>query len=199
MSYNLTPKAKRDYEYIQKALQNNDQQAYAYLMNKYKAAVFQQMLRKTKNDNDAEDLTTEAFVKAFSRLDQYSPEFAFSTWLFRIAANNAIDFIRRKQLGLDLEDTKPSDISSIGQVPDNEPGPEQQLIQEQQTKMLRQLVEKLMPNYRQLIELRYFEDLSYAEISERLGLPIGTVKIRLYRARGYLTRYLNRKQYKGQD
>ncbi len=191
VAQNLTPKGQRDYIYIQRALNNNDQQAYECLLNQYRDAVYFLMLRMTGNHDDAEDLTIEAFGKAFSKLHQYSPEYGFSTWLFRIAANNAIDFKRRMRIKqVSMEGTANGSSGSLKNMADKEPDPENKLILEQQVKLMRQLVEKLRPRYRSLIELRYFDELSYEEISLRLGLPLGTVKAQLFRAREFLSQFM---------
>lgn len=191
VAQNLTPKGQRDYIYIQRALNNNDQQAYECLLNQYRDAVYFLMLRMTGNHDDAEDLTIEAFGKAFSKLHQYSPEYGFSTWLFRIAANNAIDFKRRMRIKqVSMEGTANGSSGSLINMADKEPDPENKLILEQQVKLMRQLVEKLRPRYRSLIELRYFDELSYEEISQRLGLPLGTVKAQLFRAREFLSQFM---------
>lgn len=191
LAQNLTPKGQRDYIYIQRALNNNDQQAYECLLNQYRDAVYFLMLRMTGNHDDAEDLTIEAFGKAFSKLHQYSPEYGFSTWLFRIAANNAIDFKRRMRIKqVSMEGPANGSSGSLKNMADKEPDPENKLILEQQVKLMRQLVEKLRPRYRSLIELRYFDELSYEEISQRLGLPLGTVKAQLFRAREFLSQFM---------
>ncbi|HMM10534.1 MAG TPA: sigma-70 family RNA polymerase sigma factor [Bacteroidales bacterium] len=187
VAQNLTPKGKRDYQYIQRALHHNDQLAYECLLNHYRDAVYFLMLRMCGNHDDAEDLTIEAFGKAFSKLHQYSPDYGFSTWLFRIAANNAIDFKRRtriKQVSIEAG-TETSPVA-LKQMADSEPDPENKLILDQQVKLMRQLVAKLRPRYRNLIELRYFDELSYEEIAQRLNLPLGTVKAQLFRAREFL-------------
>lgn len=188
VAQNLTPKGQRDYIYIQRALNNNDQQAYECLLNHYRDAVYFLMLRMTGNHDDAEDLTIEAFGKAFSKLDKYTPEYGFSTWLFRIAANNAIDFKRRTRIKqVSMEGPQTGTLVNLKYMADKEPDPEHKLILEQQIKMMRQLVARLRPRYRNLIEMRYFEELSYEEIAQRLCLPIGTVKAQLFRAREFLS------------
>lgn len=188
----LTPKGQRDFYYIQQALNHNDQQAYECLLNHYRDAVYFLMLRMTGNHDDAEDLTIEAFGKAFSKLRQYTPEYGFSTWLFRIAANNAIDFKRRLRLKqMRMEDMPKGNSNAFTQVADKEPDPENKFIIEQQAKLMRHLVAKLRPRYRDLIELRYFEELSYEEISMRMGLPLGTVKAQLFRAKEFLSQFVH--------
>lgn len=189
---NLSYKAKYDYDLVQKAL-GGDQNAFAELMDRYRDSIYFMLLKMVQNKDDADDLTIEAFGKAFNRLDLYTPNFAFSTWLFKIASNNAIDFIRRKKkntisidqaVGGDDGDEMYMDLKSDGLTP------EELSIKEQKVKIMRQVVAKLKPRYRQLVEMRYFEQLSYEEISEKLDLPLGTVKAQLFRARDLLLEIL---------
>lgn len=190
---NFSDKAKYDYKLVQKALNEGDQNAYAELMDRYRDSIYFMLLKMVNNKDDADDLTIEAFGKAFNRLHLYTPNFAFSTWLFKIASNNCIDFIRRKKkntLSIDQSfggddgdelyiDLKSSDLT-----------PEEIAIQEQKIKMMRNVVSKLKPRYRQLIEMRYFQQLAYEEISSELDLPLGTVKAQLFRARDMLFQIL---------
>lgn len=185
---NLSYKARYDYNLVQKA-RNGEQNAFAELMERYRDSIYFMLLKMVQNKDDADDLTIEAFGKAFNRLDLYTPNFAFSTWLFKIASNNAIDFIRRKKkntisidqaIGGDDGDEMYMDLRSDGLTP------EEISIREQKMKIMRQVVQKLKPRYRQLVEMRYFEQLSYEEISEKLELPLGTVKAQLFRARDLL-------------
>lgn len=183
---NLSEKAQRDFLLVQKATQG-DQKAYTELMDRYRDAIYFMLLKMVNNSSDAEDLTIEAFGKAFKNIDQYTPNYAFSTWLFKIATNNCIDFIRKKKantISLDQadeeEDKAPTDI--MAPVLD----PEETLIKDQKLKLMRSIVSRLKPRYRKLIELRYFKEYSYDEISEELELPIGTVKAQLFRARELL-------------
>lgn len=183
---NLSEKAQRDFMLVQKATKG-DQKAYTELMDRYRDAIYFMLLKMVNNSSDAEDLTIEAFGKAFKNIDQYTPNYAFSTWLFKIATNNCIDFIRKKKantISLDQadeeEDKAPTDI--MAPVLD----PEETLIKDQKLKLMRSIVSRLKPRYRKLIELRYFKEYSYDEISEELELPIGTVKAQLFRARELL-------------
>jgi RNA polymerase sigma-70 factor (ECF subfamily) len=173
---------------VQQALQGR-QAAYGELMDRYRDAVYFMMHKMVRNQDDADDLTIEAFGKAFSRLDQYSPTFAFSTWLFKIASNNCIDFMRKKRVVVTSMDTgfttRDGDVIYIDSR-SNTHDPEEAIIHSQKVKMMRSMVEKLKPRYRELVELRYFEELSYEEIAETLNLPLGTVKAQLFRARDYL-------------
>ena len=185
----LSEKAQKDYELVIRATQKKDQQAFAELMDKYKDSIYYMLLKMVHNNDDAEDLTLEAFGKAFSRLHQYTPNFAFSTWLFKIATNNCIDFLRKKK----------KNVMSIDNRIENEDGddfkfeiksegltPEQIAMNDQKIQLMRQYVKKLKPRYEILVEMRYFKEMSYDEISEELKLPLGTVKAQLFRAREFL-------------
>lgn len=188
----LSDKARIDLVLVDQA-RNGDQSAYAQLMDRYRESIYFMMMKMVRNTDDADDLTIEAFGKAFSRLDQYSPSFAFSTWLFKIASNNCIDFIRKKRIKLTSMDTgyTNDDGEAIGIDARSETrDPEENIIHNQKVKHMRQLVSKLKPRYRELIEKRYFEELSYEEIAEELNLPLGTVKAQLFRARDFLAQMM---------
>lgn len=186
----LTEKALRDYELVRLALEKGDQKAYADLMNNYRDSLYYMLLKMTNDPIDADDLTIEAFGKAFKNLSQYTPDFAFSTWLFKIATNNCIDFIRKKKKltfsmnkGFDGND----ETSEMAQnIPFEGLDPEEKFIEGQKIKLMRQVVERLKPHYRTLVELRYFNEFSYEEISDELNIPLGTVKAQLFRAREFL-------------
>jgi RNA polymerase sigma factor (sigma-70 family) len=195
----LTEKAQRDYTLVQMALDHGDQQAYAELLNKYRDSLYFMMLKMTSNATDADDLTIEAFGKAFKNLRQYTPEFAFSTWLFKIAANNCIDFLRKNKRiqfadNLFDNDSEYADIPS--NIPSEGPDPVEKIIEKQKIQLMHEVVEKLKPHYRQLIELRYFKEWSYEEIATTLDLPLGTVKAQLFRAREFLYQILRTSQEK---
>ncbi len=179
----LSEKAQHDLKVIRRAL-DGESRAYTELLNRYRDSVYYVMLRMVSNPSDAEDLTIEAFGKAFHNLAKYVPSHAFSTWLFRIATNNCIDFMRRKsqsprpfnhELGEEdeVEATVASDMK----------GPDEMMINRETAASLNRIVKSLKPRYRRLIELRYFEEYSYDEIATELSLPIGTVKARLFRAK----------------
>ncbi|MPL66711.1 ECF RNA polymerase sigma factor SigW [bioreactor metagenome] len=188
-STNLTEKAIRDYQLVCQARDHGNQKAYADLMNTYREPIYYMLLKMTNSSTDAEDLTIEAFGKAFKSLSQYTPEYAFSTWLFRIATNNCIDFIRKKRAKMVSIDNiyTSSDGEQIGiDIASETLDPEEKIIEKQKIKMMREIVSKLKPHYRTLIELRYFDELSYEEIAQELNLPLGTVKAKLFRARDLL-------------
>jgi len=185
---NLSDKGKRDLALVEKAL-NGNQMAYASLMDMYRESIYFMMLKMVRSDDDAEDLTIEAFGKAFNRLHQYSPSYAFSTWLFKIASNNAIDFIRKKRIKVTSMDTAYTndDGESVSlDVKSTEKDPEEVTMHAEKVVLLREVVKKLKPRYRDLIEKRYFQELSYDEIATEMDLPLGTVKAQLFRARAFL-------------
>ena len=190
----LSDKAQHDLALVRAAI-DGKQSAYAELMERYRESIYYMMLKMVKNQDDADDLTIEAFGKAFNRLEQYSPSFAFSTWLFKIASNNCIDFIRKKRIKVTSMDTgRTTDDGEVifFDAKSSTLDPEESIIQNQKIKLMRNLVSKLKPRYRELIEKRYFEELSYEEIAEELNLPLGTVKAQLFRAREFLANLISK-------
>ncbi len=193
---NLSEKAQYDYELVLLAI-NGDQKAYAELLGRYRDAIYFMLLKMVSNSSDAEDLTIEAFGKAFKNINQYAPNFAFSTWLFKIATNNCIDFIRKKKLNnISIDHNSINENSTPMTIASDTLDPEENLISQQKVILLRAVVSKLKPRYRKLIELRYFHEFSYEEISEELELPIGTVKAQLFRARELLYNILKNSSHK---
>jgi len=188
---NFTENAKNDFYLVVKA-RSGDQKAYADLMSRYKDSIYFMVLKMINNKEDAMDLTIETFAKAFEKLHKYQPDYAFSTWLFRVATNNCIDFIRKKKLntmsihGMMEEDDKQLQIKA------EVLNPEETSIKKQQTQELKLLIDSLPIRYRNLITLRYFDELSYEEIAQHLDLPLGTVKAQLFRARYLLGNIINR-------
>tara|TARA_A200000113_G_scaffold226006_1_gene249416 strand:+ start:9805 stop:10422 length:618 start_codon:yes stop_codon:yes gene_type:complete len=185
----LSEKAQKDYELVLRATNNKDQQAFSDLMDKYKDPIYYMLLKMVNNNDDAEDLTLEAFGKAFNRLNQYTPNFAFSTWLFKIATNNCIDFLRKKKKNVMSIDNRVSNNDGeeyMFEIKSDGMTPEQIAMNEQKIQLMRQYVKKLKPRYEILVEMRYFKEMSYEEISIELDLPLGTVKAQLFRAREFL-------------
>lgn len=186
----LTTKAVYDYKLVRLAIENDDQKAYAELLHRYKESVFFMMLKMCSNKDDAEDLTIEAFGRAFKKLDQYSPSYAFSTWLFKIASNNAIDFLRKKKqqnsVSLDNRQENNEGMDYSSNIKSGTLDPEESFIRKQKLDNIRVLVDNLKPKYKEMIELFYFQELSHEEISQQLNLPIGTIKAQLFRARDLL-------------
>ena len=196
----LTDKALRDYELVKAALERGEQNAYAELMRNYRDSLYFMMLKMTNNPQDADDLTIEAFGKAFKNLRQYTPDYAFSTWLFKIGSNNCIDFIRKRKMNesvsLNLNDPLETGDDLADVLPATSRTPEEDIIRQQKIDALRDIVARLKPHYKKLIELRYYDELSYEEISLELDIPIGTVKAQLFRAREFLYHILKNRRDK---
>lgn len=184
----FSDKALEDFDLIDEAILGNEK-AYAELMERYRRAVYHTLLKMVRNVDDAEDLTIEAFAKAFKNLPKFKKEYTFSTWLFRIATNNCIDFIRKKKLktfsinaSINNDDADPLHLD----LPDGGRNPQEETIRTQKIEFVQQFVKLLPPKYQRLVRLRYFEELSYDEIAKEIEAPLGTVKAQLHRARELL-------------
>lgn len=176
-----------------------DELAFKELMARYNKAVYYLIFRMVKNDADAEDLTIEVFSKVFFNLDMYTETHSFSTWLFKIASNHAIDFLRRKknkQKPLNLDEPLNSETNWFFELASDEPNPERELIIRQHEEELEKLIDILPEDIRIVLRLRVFDELSYKEISAKLNLAIGTVKARLFRGRNLLAGIIRRKMSK---
>lgn len=186
-------RAKEDLQLVKLAVKKKDQRAFKKLMARYKDSIYFMVLKMVHNPSDAEDITIESFGKAFNKLESYDTKYAFSTWLFKIATNNCIDFIRKKKL----------QTTSIDQPVENDKGddlyidfkaevlnPEEKFIKNQRAVSVRGMIEKLDEKYKFLIKLRYYEEYSYEEIAEELDIPLGTVKAQLFRAKELLCKLL---------
>jgi len=189
MTSNLTDKGLRDLKLIKRALDQGDTTAYNELMKLYRDPLYFMLLEKVGDQELAKDLTIEALGKAFKKLHMYTPNYTFSTWLFTVARNNCIDYLRKNKIkttSIDQftidNDGKKNKID----IQSDELNPEGILIRKQKIAILRQVVDKLKPKYRELVKLRYFKEMSYEEISTLLQIPIGTVKAQLYRSREQL-------------
>jgi RNA polymerase sigma-70 factor (ECF subfamily) len=186
INHGLSEKAKNDLLLVDEAKKGNEK-AFASLMNRYRDSIYFMLLKMVNNPVDAEDLTIEAFGKAFRNIDTYTPRFAFSTWLFMIATNNCIDFIRKKQAApIPIDQLQDGNYSMNINIPSDLMDPEEALINDQKIAILRKIVNQLKPPYREIIELRYYKEYSYEEISTELKIPIGTVKAQLNRAKTLL-------------
>jgi RNA polymerase sigma-70 factor (ECF subfamily) len=194
MSENLTVKGQRDLMLINRALKNGDPAAYSELMKLYRDPLYFMLYEKVSDKEIAKDLTIETLGKAFKKLHLYTPEYAFSTWLFTVARNHCIDFLRKHKLptiSIDRmmldSDGKKTNFDLIS----NTLNPEQTMEKTQRIAILRQIVDQLKPKYRDLVKLRYFKELSYDEISSTLDIPIGTVKAQLHRSREQLFKIMS--------
>ena len=193
----FSKKALHDFKLIDKAIKDNDQNAYSEILNSYKNSIYYTILKMIRNPDDAEDLTIEAFSKAFKNLHKYKKEFTFSTWLFRIATNNTIDFIRKKKLATTSIHTSFKDEGGKNieiDIKDSNLNPNQLTIKKEKIILVRKFVDKLPEKYQKLVKLRYFKELSYKEISNKTNSPLGTIKAQLFRARDLLFQIMKDKQ-----
>ncbi len=193
----FSDKALEDFRLIDEAVQNNDEKAYAQLLQRYKRPVYHMILKMVRNVDDAEDLTIESFAKAFRSLHKFKKDFTFSTWLFRIATNNTIDQIRKKKLKTMSIDNSFTDDNGDGisiEVEDENLNPQEETIKSQKAELIQIFVDKLPPKYQRLVRLRYFSELSYEEIAAELEAPLGTVKAQLHRARELLFELVKNKR-----
>ncbi len=188
-----SPRAEQDRALIISA-RNGEAHAFETLMKKYRQNVYFMLLKMIRHPDDAEDLTQEAFVKAFARINDFDAKYSFATWLFRIATNNCIDFMRKKKLQtLSLDQPIGSEEGFMGfiNIRDNDLDPNAQMLSDQRKAYIHIAVNKLPPRYKEIIEMRYFQELSYNEITEELKIPIGTVKAKLHQAKELLNEILN--------
>ncbi len=181
-------KSFADYDLVKQAI-NGNQFAFEILVERYRQSIFHTIYKMVNNNEDAEDLTMEAFAKAFKKLSSYAPNYAFSTWLFKIAINNTIDYIRKKKLKT-MSIDEPLQINGKQDFAQNinsgSSNPEQVMMHAEKLQIVRNYIDKLSAKYKMMIELRYFEELTYEEISEELDIPLGTVKAQLFRAKELL-------------
>ncbi len=159
--------------------------AFTYLLDHYWNEVYGFMLKRTENETDSEDITIETFSKAFDKLATYNPEFQFNTWLIAIAKNVHIDLLRKKKSNIFIDITDEEDKQAQN-IADSSPSAEDELITEQNLARLLHFIKELKPHYQEVIQLRYFQEMSYQEIAEQLQEPLSNVKIKLLRAKKLL-------------
>ena len=194
MRKKLTDKGERDLKLINRAIETGDPKAYAELMKLYRDPLYFMIYEKISNQDIAKDLTIESLGKAFKKLHLYKPDFTFSTWLFTVARNHCIDYLRKKKLptfSIDKMMVNDDGKKSNFDLESKDPNPEQILMKKQRIKILRRIVDQLKPKYRDLVKLRYFKEYSYEEVAQELDLPLGTVKAQLHRSRDQLFKIMS--------
>ena len=159
----------------------NNQNAFSFLLNFYWDDVYKFQLKRTNNEIDAEDITIESFAKAFEKINTYNHKYVFKTWLITISKNLHIDQLRKNKNKFDL-----NQLNENIQIKENSPSPEDNLINEQKLKSLKSKINKLKPHYKEVIELKCFNELSYKEISIKLNQPINNIKVKVLRAKKIL-------------
>ena len=194
MRANLTEKGERDLILVRRALETGDPEAYNKLMKLYRDPIYFMLYEKINNQEVAKDLTIEALGKAFQKLHLYTPDFAFSTWLYTVARNHCIDYLRKNKLPtVSIEKMIVDDNGKRNSfdLVSKELDPSEKLEKKQRVAILRRVIQRLKPKYRDLVKLRYFKELSYEEISEIQNIPLGTVKAQLHRSREQLFKILS--------
>ncbi|GAA5520623.1 sigma-70 family RNA polymerase sigma factor [Aliifodinibius salicampi] len=192
---NASESSLEDDVLVQEA-REGDEHSYKRLVNKYERALYYHILKMVKNKEQVEDLVQEAFVKAFDNLESYNTNYAFSTWLYRIATNHTIDYLRKKKLQT-LSIDKPRKTKSGEmemQLEDHSAQTDRSIIRKQRQNIVQDAIDELPAKYRKVIQLRHMEEKSYQEISEELGKPLGTVKAHIFRAREMLYKSLKDKR-----
>lgn len=168
----------------------NKQSAFRFLLDCFWLDVYQFQLKRTKSENDAEDITIQTFSKAFDKIATYDDQYAFKTWLISISKNVHIDLLRKKKISVDHETTKEQE-EKVYLVADENPTPEDRIIKEQNLEKLLKDIKLLKPKYQQVIQLRYFQELSYKEIAQQMDEPVNNVKVKLLRAKKLLASIIN--------
>jgi RNA polymerase sigma-70 factor (ECF subfamily) len=177
--------------YIQKA-KKGDQVAFTYLLDHYWNEVYGFMLKRTENETDTEDIAIETFSKAFDKIATYNPEFGFNTWLIAIAKNVHIDLLRKKKSSLFIDLNEDEDRQAYF-VADNSNSAEDELIIEQNLAQLLQYIKQLKPAYQEVIQMRYFQEMSYQEMADQIDEPLNNIKIKLLRAKKLLAEIIQKK------
>ena len=187
--------SEQDRDLVRKAL-NGDEKAYQSLMDKYRISLSKHIQRMVRKQGEIDDLVQESFIKAFSALNSYSVDYAFSTWLYKIATNHAIDFLRKKKLQTYSID-KPKETGDGAlefELPDATYRPDRHIVADQRKQLIQEAIDSLPPKYNRVIVMRHQQEKSYEEIAKELDLPLGTVKAHIFRARELLNKYLRHKR-----
>lgn len=177
---------------------NGDINSFYVIQNKYKRIIATLIRKMIKDEDDVEDLTQETFIKAFNGMTKYQSSYSFSSWLYKIASNNCIDFLRKKRfnsVSINQPISNDSDELEEIEIKDSNYIPDITLMDNERKQILINAIENLPESYREIIKMRHGEDLDYNEISERLSMPLGTVKAHLFRARKILFAELNKRKY----
>ncbi|MEO8774165.1 MAG: sigma-70 family RNA polymerase sigma factor [Gelidibacter sp.] len=175
---------------IIKSAKKNEQSAFNALLDFFWNDVYGFQLKRTENENDAEDITIQTFSKAFDKIDTYNEDYEFKTWLITISKNIHIDLLRKRKSS--IQKSRHNDPDDFHNIVDESPSPEDKLITEQNLAKLLRDIKKLKPHYQEVINLRYFQELTYKEISEELNEPINNVKVKLLRAKKLLAEIITK-------
>lgn len=188
--------ARQDKRCVARALAG-DQTAYTELLEKYRKAIWYRIRKIVRDNAVVDDLVQESFAKAFAALASYSAKYAFSTWLYRISENHAIDYVRKKRLATvsidQPRDTRDGEMKI--ELPDTTYRPDRRIMEDQRKTLIQEAIDALPPKYHRVIVLRHQQDKSYEEIAQELDVPLGTVKAHIFRARASLRNYLRERRH----
>jgi RNA polymerase sigma-70 factor (ECF subfamily) len=188
--------SEQDRDLVDRALAG-DESAFQGLMEKYKNALYHHIRRMVRDRMEIDDLVQETFIKAFSALDSYSTQYAFSTWLYKIATNHTIDYLRKRKIPTYSIDkpiqTKEGEMEY--ELPDTTYRPDRHIVEDQRRNLIQEAIDALPPKYYRVIVMRHQQEKSYEEIAKELDLPLGTVKAHIFRARELLNKYLRDKRH----
>ncbi|WP_026777387.1 RNA polymerase sigma factor [Polaribacter sp. Hel_I_88] len=176
--------------HISKAKEGN-QSSFRFLLNNFWVDVYNYQLKRTRSENEAEDIAIQTFSKAFDKIHTFDENYVFKTWLIAISKNVHIDLLRKKKTSISTETTKEQE-DKIYLVVDENPTPEDKIIREQNLAKLLRDIKQLKPKYQEVIQLRYFQELSYKEISTQINEPMNNVKVKLLRAKKLLAEIIKR-------
>ena len=187
--------SEHDRTLVERALEG-DNGAFENLMQKYRNALYHHIRRMVRTKVEVDDLVQESFIKAFSALSSYSTQYAFSTWLYKIATNHTIDYLRKKKIPTYSIDkplsTKEGEMEY--ELPDTTYRPDRHIVADQRRHLIQEAIDALPPKYYRVIVMRHQQEKSYEEIARELDLPLGTVKAHIFRARELLNKYLRNKR-----
>jgi RNA polymerase sigma-70 factor (ECF subfamily) len=181
---------KQLHSYIEKA-KNGNQLAFNFLLDTFWGEVYNYQLKRIQNDNDAEDITIQTFSKAFDKIDTFDKKYKFKTWLITISKNIHIDIIRKKNASISVKTTIEQE-EEVYAVVDENPTPEDKIIRDQNLAKLLRDIKQLKPKYQEIINLRYFQELSYKEIATQINEPMNNVKVKLLRAKKLLAEIIKK-------
>lgn len=188
--------SQQDRVLVGRALEG-DQLAYQELMEKYRGALTRHVQKMVRRQGEVDDLVQECFIKAFSALKSYSTDYAFSTWLYKIATNHTIDFLRKKKLHTMSIDkpinTRDGEVEY--ELPDSTYRPDRHVVEDQRRELIQAAIEQLPGKYHRVIVMRHQQEKSYEEIAMELDLPLGTVKAHIFRARAQMYKFLRDKRH----
>ena len=178
----------KDIEQLVAQAKRGDQKAFNDLLNLYWKDVYVFQLGKSRSEDEAEDITIKSFARAFDKIDTFDEKYKFKTWLFTISNNLYIDEMRKKKTETISIHKNPKEIHKIA---DEDPSPADQLIQEQNLAQLKAFIQQLKPHYQVVINMRFFQELSYKEMAEKIGEPMNNIKVKLLRAKKLLAEIIN--------